>query len=226
MPTISARAAKLVLISCVLLAAGCGGGDGGSTSTPQPQSSPSPNTPAANSVPNIQGKPITSIVAEQSYTFQATASDPDGDAISFSVQNLPVWASFDTKTGRLSGTPGQGDVGTYADITISVSDGVASASLPAFSIAVVATGSGSATLSWVPPTQNTDGTSLSDLNGYQILFGRSATDLSQSISIGNPSISTYVVDNLASGAWYFAVVAVNAQGIGSVPSNVVTKTIG
>jgi hypothetical protein len=227
MPTIFVRAAQLATLALCVMVAGCGGGDGGgTTNTPQPQTSPSPNTPSDNTVPTIQGKPITAVVVGQSYSFQPTANDPDGDAVSFSISNLPGWASFDNKTGRLSGKPTAADVGSYADIRISVSDGKASASLAAFSVVVSATGSGSATLSWMPPVQNTDGTSLTDLDGYQILFGRSPDELAQTIAIDNPSINTYVVEDLASGAWYFAVVAVNAKGIASSPSNVVTKTIG
>ena len=65
-----------------------------------------------------------------------TASDADGDALTFSIQHRPPWASFSTGTGQLSGTPGPDDAGEYADIVIGVSDGQASASLPAFGIVV------------------------------------------------------------------------------------------
>jgi hypothetical protein len=133
--------------------------------------------------------------------------------------------SLNASTGRLTGTPGAADVGTYAGITVSVSDGQASDSLAGFTITVAAVAAGSATLSWVAPTQNIDGSSLTDLTGFAIRYGRSATDLTQSVSITNPSISTYVVENLSSGAWFFAVVAVNAAGAESALSNVASKTI-
>ncbi|HKE95386.1 MAG TPA: putative Ig domain-containing protein, partial [Povalibacter sp.] len=149
----------------------------------------------------------------------------DGDTLTYSATNLPSWATLNSGTGRLSGTPAAGDVGTYANIVISVSDGKATASLPAFSIAVSAIGTGSATLSWVPPTQNTDGTSLTNLASYQIMYGRSASDLTQTITVSNPSVNTYVVENLTTGAWYFAVVAVNTSGTASALSNVASKTI-
>jgi hypothetical protein len=227
MPIIFVRAAQLAILATCVAISGCGGGDGGGTSTtPQPQTVPPINTPSGNAVPSIQGKPITAVVAGQNYSFQPTGNDPDGDAVSFSISNLPGWAAFDTKTGRLSGQPTAADVGSYADISISISDGKASASLAAFSVVVSATGSGSATLSWMPPNQNTDGTSLTDLDGYQILYGRTSTDLAQTIAIDNPSVNTYVVEDLAAGPWYFAVVAVNTKGIASSTSNVVSKTIG
>jgi len=165
------------------------------------------------------------IVVGETYSFQVAASDPNGDTLSFSAANLPAWMSLNASTGRLSGTPGAGDVGTYAGIRISVSDGQADASLAAFSVTVSAVATGSAALSWVSPTQNTDGTSLTNLAGFTIRYGRSADELTQSVSITNPSVSSYVVENLSAGAWFFAVVAVNSAGYESALSNVATKTI-
>src|SRR6202023_1907333 len=53
--------------------------------------------------------------------------------------------------------------GTYSNIVISVSDGTASASLTAFSIAVNQISNGSATVNWTPPTSNSDGSTLLSL---------------------------------------------------------------
>ena len=76
------------------------------------------------------------------YSFRPNAADADGDTLTFSVANKPGWANFNTSTGRLNGTPSAADVGTYANITITVSDGTADASLAAFSIQVVGTATG------------------------------------------------------------------------------------
>jgi hypothetical protein len=165
------------------------------------------------------------VLAGEAYSFQPTSSDADGDALLFSATNLPAWASLNERTGRLTGTPGAGDVGTSSGITVSVSDGAAHAELAAFSITVTAVGTGSATLSWAPPTQNTDGTALTDLTGYRILYGRSANDLDRTVELQNPSLNIYVIDNLTAGAWYFTVVAVNGGGVSSEFSNVASKTI-
>jgi hypothetical protein len=94
------------------------------------------------------------------YSFTPSAHDPDGDALTFSIVNRPPWANFNTATGTLSGTPGAGDVGVFSGIVISVSDGEASVSLPSFSIEVVAVATGTATLSWQPPTEREDGSAL------------------------------------------------------------------
>jgi len=85
---------------------------------------------------------VATVTPGQSYVFQAVASDPDNQTLRFGIANKPAWATFDIVTGRLSGTPAATDAGTYANVVISVSDGTASATLPAFSIVVMAPVSG------------------------------------------------------------------------------------
>jgi hypothetical protein len=179
----------------------------------------------ANRPPSISGNPLTSITVGTEYSFRPTASDPDGNSLTFSIQNQPGWASFSTSTGRLTGTPTAAHVGSTANIVISVSDGTASASLPAFTLSVLQIATGTANVNWVPPTTNTDGSALTDLAGYRISYGRTSTSLDQEISLSNPGLATYTVNGLASGTWYFAVYAVNAQGTESDISNIASKTI-
>jgi hypothetical protein len=201
---------------------GCGGG-GDSGGTAQNGS----GGPNGNAAPTIQGQPSGSVQAGQAYSFTPSANDPDGDNLTFSVTNLPDWASFNAATGRVSGTPASSDIATYSNIRISVSDGQSSASLSAFSISVLAvgTGTGTATLSWTPPTENSDGSTLTDLAGYEVHYGQSQNNLNQSVRLTNPSLSTFVVENLGSGTWYFALVAVNSRGTSSVFSTLASKTI-
>ena len=182
-------------------------------------------TAPANRAPTISGSPLTSILALAGYAFQPSASDPDGNTLTFSIQNRPAWATFSTSTGRLSGTPAITDVASYSNIVISVSDGTATASLPAFSLSVLQVANGSATVSWTPPTSNTDGSTLTDLAGYRVAYGNSSTDLDQSQALNNPGLTSYTVGNLAPGTWFFAVFAVNTSGVESGISNIATKTI-
>jgi len=102
--------------------------------------------------PTITGSPPASVLVGSSYYFKPTTTDPSGKTLSFSISNRPRWASFSTTTGKLSGTPTA--AGTSSGITISVSDGMNSASLPAFSIQVsAASGGGSPlTISGTPGT--------------------------------------------------------------------------
>jgi hypothetical protein len=180
---------------------------------------------AANRAPTIGGTPPTSIVEGQAYSFVPTASDADGDALTFSIVNKPSWASFSTSNGALSGTPGAGTVGAYADIRISVTDGKVSTSLPAFSVNVTQSAMGTATLSWAPPTTRTDGTPLTDLAGYRIHYGTSPGVYSTKITIDNSGITTYVIENLAPATYYFVTTAFDTTGGESDYSNVASKTI-
>jgi hypothetical protein len=180
---------------------------------------------AANRAPTISGSPLLSTLVNALYSFQPSASDPDGNSLTFSIQNRPSWATFNTATGRLSGTPGLLDVLGYSNIIISVTDGTAVVSLPAFNLSVLALANGRATVSWTPPTTNTDGTSLADLSGYRIVYGTSANDLNRSVNITNASLSSYTIENLTMGTWYFGVVAVNGAGAESDMSPLATKII-
>lgn len=180
---------------------------------------------ASGGVPTISGTPATAVNVGATYLFTPTASDPNGDALTYSVQNLPTWATFTASNGRIQGTPSAAHVGTYSNIIVRVSDGTNTASLPAFSIAVNAVSLGSATLSWTPPTQNTDGTAIGALGGYRVLYGTSASALTQSVTVMNPGINSYMVTNLSPATWYFAVVAISSTGAESNPSAVASKTI-
>jgi hypothetical protein len=219
---IGTQASWLASLALVALA-GCGGGgdsDDSASANPPPSGS--------NAPPTIQGQPSGSVMAGQAFSFQPTASDPNGDPLTFSVTNLPDWATFAASTGRISGTPSDADVATYSGISVTVSDGRgASASTPAFAITVLQAGSGtgSATLSWVAPTQNADGTPLTDLAGFRVLYGRDQGALDQAVTLNNASLNRYVVDNLSAGTWYFAVAAINSQGVASSPSGIASKTI-
>ena len=93
-----------------------------------------------NTAPVITGTPATSVDQDVAYSFTPTATDADvGDTLTFSITNQPSWASFNPATGALTGTPTGADVGTTTGIVISVNDGTVSASLPAFTLEVVAT---------------------------------------------------------------------------------------
>ncbi|WP_129777727.1 putative Ig domain-containing protein [Peristeroidobacter soli] len=214
--------AGCLLLSSVLLT-GCGGGGGGGDSS----SNVNPPTSSTNAAPTVTGTPGSTAVVGQAYSFQPAATDANGDALTYTVANLPGWATFNAQTGRISGTPTAAQVGSYANITVTVSDGKASAAVGPFTITVsdVANANGSATLSWTPPTQNSDGSTLANLASFRVMYGRTAANLDQTANIDNPSINRYVVENLSSGTWYFAVVAVNASGVASQLSNTASKTI-
>ena len=178
-----------------------------------------------NRAPKISGTPVANVNVGQQYRFVPTASDPDGDALTFSIVNKPVWATFNAANGELAGTPGSGNAGTSSNIQIRVSDGKLTTSLPAFSVTVQQVSNGSATLTWQPPTERTDGTPLTDLAGYRILYGTSPGNYTTKISVTNPGLTSYVVNNLSQGTWYFVMTAYDTTGEESDYSDVGSKSI-
>lgn len=169
---------------------------------------------AANRAPAISGTPATTATVGKPYLFRPTASDPDGNKLTYKIAKKPSWAAFSTTTGSLTGTPATSHVGTYSSIVISVTDGIVTKSLPAFTIKVAkaAAGTSQVTLSWVRPTTNVDGTKLSNLAGYRIHYGQVSGQYDDSVSVGSASITSATIENLASGRWYFAVTSVTSSG--------------
>jgi hypothetical protein len=180
-----------------------------------------------NQPPAVSGAPATSVMVGSAYSFTPTGRDPEGRTLVWSISNLPRWATFSTVSGALRGTPSASHVGTYSNIVITASDGTNRRSLPAFSIAVNASGtaSGSATLSWTPPTRNTNGSTLTNLAGYRIYYGTSPTSLTRTVQLSNAGLSRYVVSNLGPATWYFSIRSYTSSGAESTNSNTVSKVI-
>jgi hypothetical protein len=212
------------LIAVLLILTGCSGSYQAGSTTTDPLAGA--NAAAhAEMAPIISGQPVTALNVGTAYVFLPTASEANGAMLTFAIQNKPSWATFNTSTGELAGSPGISDIGTYNGVLISVSDGVATSVLPTFSISVTQISTGSVTLSWLPPTANTNGTPLTNLAGYKIYYGTSASALNQSVQITNAGISSYVIGNLSPATWYFSLASYNSANVESPPSQVVSTTI-
>ena len=206
--------AGLVSISVSLTACGGGGGSGSAA-----------GTIARSATASIQGSPQSVAVVGKFYSFAPQAADATASG-SFTVTNLPPWAKFDKGSGQISGTPGNNDVGSYSNIVVTLVDGSVTQSLPAFTINVETSASAdSVTLSWQPPTENADGSALVNLQGYDIHYGTKSQNYTETIKVANPGLTTYVVQNLPAGKYYFAVTAYNSSGVDSSPSGEVSTTI-
>lgn len=103
-----------------------------------------------------------------------------------------------------------------SDSTASTTDGSSN---------ITPTQNSAVTLTWQPPTENTDGTSLTDLSGYVISYGTQPNDYTSTITLTNPGLTDYVVDNLSPGTYYFTISAVASDGTQSAPSSPVTATV-
>jgi Putative Ig domain len=215
-------------VAVTLALAACGEGDPVNGSSTATSSASSSSSTTATPTIKLSGVPGNTVAVGSQYTFQPSVSTSSG-TVTFSVTGAPTWASFNSSTGELSGTPTANNVGTTPSITITASDGGATATVGPFSIQVTtssASASGSATLSWTPPTENTNGTPITDLAGYEIHYGTSADSLTQTIQVVGAATTEYEISNLAEGTYYFTVTAYNSQGIQSAPSSMASTTIG
>lgn len=210
---------RVALLCLGMLATACSGSGGGGT-LGGGRSGGAENLP-----PSIAGNPPDQAVVGESYSFTPTARDPEGRPLTFAIHNKPTWADFSTADGRLSGTPGIDQIGSHVEIAISVSDGQSTTTLPAFTIDVIEGGDGAATLSWNPPTENTDGTALTNLSGYRIYYGQHKHTLDRTIALDNPGLTRYMVEGLTRAHWYFAITSVNRKGEESARSKVVSKKV-
>ena len=178
-----------------------------------------------NRAPTISGTPASSVDVGATYSFTPIASDPDDDPYSFTISGLPSWASFNNATGELSGSPGA--TGVHTGIVVSVTDGSLSTSLPAFSITVQdpTVNLGSVTLNWSAPTQNEDGTDLTDLDGYKLYWGTTPGSYPNSVTIDDETATSFVVDNLVPGTYEFVATSFNSSGVESRYSAPATKVV-
>ena len=90
---------------------------------------------------------------------------------------------------------------------------------------VEGSGKGAALMSWTSPTDNTDNSTLTDLAGFKIYYGTFPGEYDRTITINNPGLSSYLVENLASSDWFFVMTAFNISGIESAYSAEVYKEI-
>ena len=233
------NSSKTVLVlSAALSLSACGSDDSPSTAVPAPSGAMTASTaqgavPAGaprqsaggNQAPTISGKPSPSVLQGGTFDFEPVVRDREGDRLLFAVANKPPWAIFDHASGRLYGRPGAADIGRYANVQITVSDGRSTVALPAFHVDVVATAGGAVNVSWVPPTERIDGSPLFDLAGYTVHWGPAPDDFSHSARIENPGVTLYMIENLTPATWYVVVTAFDSQGIESDFSDVASLTI-
>lgn len=159
------------------------------------------------------------------YVFVPDAQDADGDALTFSIRNKPAWAGFDALTGQLSGTPQDRDVGLSNGIEISATDGRATTTLASFNLEVARVETRSVTLSWMPPVANEDGSPLFDLAGFRIYYGPRNGEFPFVVDVENPGLTTFVVENLTPGTYFFATTALDQSGNESPLSQVIEITL-
>ncbi len=84
---------------------------------------------------------------------------------------------------------------------------------------------GIATLSWTPPSENTDGTTITSLVGYRVYYGTSSDALTKTVDVSGSAVTSYEITNLTAGTYYFAIAALAPNGAESALSDTASKTI-
>ena len=181
---------------------------------------------AANQPPVISGSPATSVTIGQAYNFTPTASDPEGQPLTFSIANRPAWASFSTEHRPVERDPRRRrcrQLFRHRHLGLGSARPVprCRASRSRCSRCQL----GSATIRWTPPTEDTTGAPLTNLAGYRIVYGTNSSNLNQVLELPNPGLTSGMVEGLAPATWYFAVKAYTTSGAESALSNIASKTI-
>lgn len=83
---------------------------------------------------------------------------------------------------------------------------------------------GETTITWRAPTENTDGTRLTDLAGYRLYYGQTSGAYTNVVEIMNPAVTSHVV-KLRSGDFFFAMTAVDRERNESARSNEISRTM-
>ncbi len=105
--------------------------------TAQQQYTVSTTTAPPNRPPLITSTPVIQANVDTAYVYQASASDPDNDTLTFSLTNEPAGMVVDAKTGRASWTPTVGQLG-IANVTLTVSDGRGGMATQSYTVNVLA----------------------------------------------------------------------------------------
>lgn len=114
---------------------------------------------------------------------------------------------------RVRGNEQSGCTGTYGPYSTPVQ------------LTVTTTSTGEARLDWTPPTHNADGTVLTNLAGYRIVYGANPNELVHTVQIANPGTRTHTMSGLAAGSYYFAIKSYTSNGTESATSNVVPYSV-
>ncbi len=134
-----------------------------------------------------------------------------------------VWAILALVSLTLTGCGGS-DVAVNSPVTAN-DTAPTPAGTPSGSTGSTAPVTATASISWVAPTENTDGSKLTDLAGYTIYYGTESSALTQTVQVANPAALGYVVTGLAKGTtWYFQVTSYSSAGEESPPSAITSKT--
>ena len=195
-------------------------------SKPEPKPKPKPEPPSQNPVPPTPSPkppkpaPVLDISANPS-----TITEGESTVISWSSENIDSCAANGgwSNNTATSGTQPVGPLSSSQEFTITCVNSAGEISKSVLVTVEPNISVDTAELSWTPPTTNENGTSLTDLAGYTINYGTMESNLNQTITINNPGVNSYIIENLTASSYYFVVKAFDSSGNESNASGTVSK---
>jgi hypothetical protein len=124
-----------------------------------------------NDAPVFTSSAPTAVNEDTPYTYQAVATDADGNTLTYTAPTRPTWLAFNAGTRTLSGTPTQAQVGAHS-VTLAVSDGTVTVQqsftitvanvndAPVFTSSAPTTGSQGTPYSYTAAATDSDGDTL------------------------------------------------------------------
>jgi hypothetical protein len=170
---------------------------------------------------------VAATTTERTLTYYIGGWNSTG-RVTVSLSGAPTYTttfSSSTTFSRVITVKFRADAATTLRVNYTLTAGTGSINMQAAALSQSAP-NGAATLTWQPPTTNTDGSTLTDLSAFKVYWSTTQGTYSptQSAQISSATRS-HTVSGLARGTWYFVVTALNTQGLESPYSNAWTKTI-
>lgn len=228
----------LILLAGATIISGCGGVDVTQSGGPASAIASTDSATIALSAASYEALPASTLVLTLYRSGSSTGAvnvsyaTVDGTAVAgtdyTATQGSVTWPDGDNSPKQVEvpvTAHASGKGFNFALTDVSGSAGFGSPATATISVPKASTTTSSVTLSWLAPTENTDGSALTNLVGFHIYYGTSERSLTEEVSIDTVGQLTVVIDELSSGTWFFEVVAINSSGNQSGPSTTVSATI-
>lgn len=179
-------------------------------------------TAADTLAPTVPGNLRSTAVSSNSLSLAWNASTDNVAVTSYRIYRNGTQISTTANTTYTDSTVAAGTTYSY---TVSAYDAAGNNTTSvALQVAIPTAATANASLSWTPPTQNTDNSALTNLSGYIVRYGLSQNNLNNTRSVSS-GLTSIVIENLQSGVtYYFSITAINSLGVESDLSNIVSKT--
>jgi hypothetical protein len=166
---------------------------------------------------------VTVVPAPSVSLSSADSSVPSGGTTSL------TWSSTDADTCQASGgwsgarspagSEAVGPIDGSTTFTLSCT-GIGGSAMQMVSVSAI----GEIQISWVAPTENVDGTPLTDLASFRIYYGPDSRAYSNSVDVMDASATSYAL-NAASGDYYVTMTALDAEGNESAYANEILRSV-